>query len=232
MIYKFSMKKKTQNPKLSTQTYLPIGEIRDNCVVLKDGGMRSVLKVSSINFDLKSEDEQMATIDAYQQFLNMLDFPIQIVIQSRKVDMDAYFQMFHKQTENIENQLLKNQAKDYEEFLKKVTEYADIMEKKFYVVVPSDPLRVEGKKGILSQFFESMSPQDSLGKIKTRYLEFQSLHDVLEKRSSIVSSGLERCGLRVKQLQTQELIELYYNCYNPFISRLEKLQDIKKYAVN
>lgn len=226
-----SMKQRKTNIKESVQTYLPIGEIRENCVVLKEGGIRAVVQVSSVNFQLKSEDEQMATLDSYQQFLNTLDFPIQIVMQSRKVDLDTYFQILEKQTASLENPLLKHQAKDYEEFLKKITEHADIMEKKFYVVVPSDPLRTEGGKGILSQFFSSMAPNDSLEKIKTRYLEFQSLYEVLKKRTDIVSSGLERCGLRVKTLNTQDLISLYYNCYNPFVARMEKLQDVREYSV-
>ncbi len=225
------IKNRKTNFKQSTQSYLPIAQIRDNVVVLKDGGIRGVLKVSSLNLELKSEDEQIATLEAYQQFLNTIDFPIQIVVQSRKVDLDNYFEMFRNTTKNIENPLLKEQAKNYEEFLKKITEYADIMEKQFLVVVPADPLRVEGKKSIIFQFFENIAPQDSLEKIKTRYLEFQSLSEVLSKRMDIVSAGLERCGLRVKPLKDNDLITLYYNCYNPFVAKLEKLQDIEKYAV-
>lgn len=224
-------KQRNNSKKETTQAYLPIGEIRNNSVTLKDGGIRGVLQVSSINFQLKSEDEQRATIEAYQQFLNTIDFPIQIVVQSRKIDLDNYFQMFEKQTQTLENPLLRNQAKDYEEYLKKITEHANIMEKKFYVVVPADPMRVEGKKGIIRQFFDSLSPEDTLDKVKTRYLEYKSLSEVLSKRVDIVSGGLERCGLRVKILNTEELVTLYYESYNPFVAKLEKLRDLEQYAV-
>lgn len=217
--------------KQSTQTSLPIAEIRNNVVILKDGGMRMVFQVSTINFQLKSDDEQMATLDAYQQFLNTIDFPIQIVIQSRKVDLEDYFVLMEKQTAAIENPLLKNQARDYEEFLKKISEYANIMQKTFYVVIPADPVRSDTKKGILAQFIESMSPNDTLEKVKTRHLEFESLHEIIEKRGSVVRGGLERCGLRVKMLENKELITLYYQSYNPFTARIQKLQDIEDYAL-
>lgn len=224
-------KQRKNTSKQTTQAYLPIAEIRDGVVVLKDGGMRAVVQVSSINLQLKSEDEQMATIEAYQQFLNTIDFPIQIVIQSRKVDLDHYFQVFEKQTQNIVSPLLKEQARDYEEFLKKITDYADIMEKKFFVVIAADPLRSDVQKGLFAQFFESISPEDTLEKVKTRRLEFKSLFDVVSKRVDVVNAGLERCGLRVKRLSTQELITLYYQSYNPFVARFEKLQDIDQYLV-
>ena len=227
-----SVKNSKKTKGSSTQSMLPIGEIRNNCVVLKNGGIRGIVKVSTINLNLKSEEEQNATIIAYQQFLNTIEFPIQICIQSRKVDLDPYFNLLSQQEKEIENPLLKSQTRDYMEYLKKISEYSDIMEKKFFVVVPADPLRKEGKQNFLSQFVENMSPNDSLEKVKKRYTEFKSLSSLLQKRVDIVSGGLERCGLRTQRLKSSELINLYYQSYNPTISQFEKIEDVSKYTLS
>lgn len=226
-----SVKNKKNGVKKSTQAHLPIGEIRNNLVVLKNGGIRAVVKTSTINFNLKSEDEQEATIEAYKEFLNTLDFPIQIVVQSRKVDLDVYFEKLKEREKEIYNPLLKAQTHDYREYLERLVEVADIMEKEFFVVVPADPKRVEMKKNILSKFLENMSPQDSLEKVKSRYNEFKSLSAIVKTRISTVEQGLERCGLRTKQLSTKELINLYYKSYNPNLSQSEKIQGPEMYNI-
>lgn len=227
-----AVKNKKNGVKKSTQTHLSIGEIRNNTMILKTGGIRAVVKTSTINFNLKSEEEQMATIQAYQAFLNSLDFPIQIVIQSRKVDLDSYFQKLEIQEKNIMNPILQNQTKDYVLYLKKLVEHADIMEKEFFVVVPADPKRKEIKKNMLSSFFENLSPQDSLEKVKLRYSEFKSLQSIVQQRVQVVSNGLERCGLRVEQLTSQQLIDMYYAAYNPTIAQFEKIQDVRDYNIS
>ncbi len=226
-----SVKNKHNSAKKSTQAHLPIGEIRNNCVVLKNGGIRAVIKTSTINFNLKSETEQEATIEAYKGFLNTLSFPIQIVVQSRKVDLDAYFETLKQRESEIYNPLLKSQTHDYREYLEKLVEVADIMEKEFFVVIPADPKRNEIKKNILSQFLQNMSPEDSLEKVKTRYNEFHSLQTILQKRIEMVEAGLGRCGLRTKQLDTQKLINLYYKSYNPSLAQSQKAQDSSLYNI-
>lgn len=225
------MKKNNRSQRKSTQSFLPIGEIKNDCVVLKEGGLRAVLKVSTINFNLKSEEEQMSTLASYQQFLNTLNFPIQISIQSRKVDLASYFKKIEEREAVIENPLLKSQARDYKEYVKKISEYADIMEKSFYVVVPSDPMRKAVKGNFLSELFDHLSPEDSLAKVKVRYLEFKSLRKVLSDRVGVILSGLVRCGLRANQLTSEELIELYYKSYNPSISQFERIEGIRNYTV-
>ncbi len=225
------MKKNKRSQRKSTQSFLPIGEIKNDCVVLKEGGLRAVLKVSTINFNLKSEEEQMSTLSSYQQFLNTLNFPIQIVVQSRKVDLDSYFKKIEQRELEIENPLLKSQARDYKAYVQKISEYADIMEKKFYVVIPSDPMRKEIKQNFLSQLFEHLSPEDSLAKVKVRYLEFKSLRKVLSDRVGVVEGGLGRCGLRVSQLTSEELIDLYYRSYNPNISQFERIEKMGDYNI-
>ncbi len=219
-------KKNRQNVTASTQTHLRIAEIRDNVVVLKNGGLRSILKTSSINFNLKSEDEQNAIIYSYQGFLNSLEFPIQISIRSKKIDIDDYVDQVKTMAEKQTNQLLQEQTYEYAEYVKRLVEYADIMEKEFYVIVPYDP----GKNDTPSKFqgfFQRIAPKDSVGEIKKRHSAFKQLKRKLTQRVNVVKSGLENCGLRVKELETYELINLFYKSYNPLTSRNDKLKDIK-----
>lgn len=226
-----SLKKRKTTAAQSAQNLLPFGEIRSNSILLKNGGIRGIVKVSTINFNLKTEDEQQSIIVGYQQFLNSLNFPIQIVIQSRKVDLDSYFQMLESQEKIIEHPLLKSQTQDYIAYIKKITEFADIMEKQFFVVVPADPSRKKISNNIFSNLFENLAPQDSLQKVKDRYLEYKGLAQILQKRMDIVFGGLERCGLRVSPLSSKEIIDLLYRSYNPEISQFEKIQDPLEYGV-
>ncbi len=220
-------KKNREAEKQSTQTHLRFGEIRDNVLVLKNGGLRIVLKTSSINFNLKSEQEQKAIINGYQGFLNSLEFPIQILIRSKKLDIDDYIEQVKKLGDKQENKLLQEQTFEYAEYVKKLVEYADIMEKEFYVVVPYDPARTQGAP-FFQSFFQRLAPKDSYTDIKRRHSEFNELKKMLLQRINIVKSGLESCGLKVKQLETQEIIELFYNIYNPTVSRTSKLKDLEE----
>lgn len=221
---KASQAKKT--PGISTQTYLKISEIRDDTVVLKNGGVRAVLRVSSINFNLKSEEEQNAIIYSYQGFLNTLDFPIQIVIRSKKLDIDEYLNKLRKRGDKQTNALLQRQTYEYIEYISKLVEYADIMEKEFYVVVPYDPLRAQ-KPNIFQKFFQNINAKDSYENVKRRHDEFEQLKKMLNQRVNAVKIGLENSGLKVDQLNTKELVELFYNIYNPTVARYEKAKNIQ-----
>lgn len=209
----------------STQSHLQIGEIRDNVLVLKNGGVRGILKTSSINFNLKSEQEQNSIIYAYQGFLNSLEFPIQILVRSKKLDIDNYIEQVKKLGETQENKLLQDQTYEYAEYIKRLVEYADIMEKEFYVIVPYDPGRIEGTN-VFQSFFQRMAPKDSYADVKRRYSEFEHLKKGLMQRVNVVKTGLENCGLKVKQLDTLEIIEVFYSSYNPITSRNQKLKDV------
>lgn len=209
----------------STQTHLQIGEIRDNVLVLKNGGLRGILRTSSINFNLKSEQEQNSIIYAYQGFLNSLEFPVQILVRSKKLDIDNYIEQVKKLGEKQENKLLQDQTYEYAEYIKRLVEYADIMEKEFYVIVPYDPGRVQGTN-MFQSFFQRMAPKDSYADIKRRYAEFEHLNKGLIQRINVVKTGLENCGLKVKQLDTMEIIEVFYSSYNPITSRNQKLKDV------
>ncbi len=209
----------------SSQVYMKIAEIRDDTVVLKNGGIRGVLKVSSINFNLKSDDEQNAIIYSYQGFINSIEFPIQIVIRSKKLDIDNYIDQLNDLGEKQNNDLLQRQTYEYIDYIQRLVEYADIMEKEFYVIVPFDPFRAV-KPNVLQRFFQNLKPKDTFSEFKKRHKEFAALKKNLNQRMNTVKSGLQNSGLQIEQLKTKDLIELFYEIYNPITSRTQKFEDI------
>lgn len=217
-------KKSPNNSVISTQQYLDIAEIKDNTVVMKDGTLRAVLLVSSINFALKSEDEQNAVIDSYIRFLNNLSFTLQIVIQSRELDIDNYLEYLKSKEKEQINKLLKVQTADYIEYIKELTSLGRIMNKRFYVIVPYDPL-TDKHKSFFSSITEALKPATV---IKLKEKTFAKYQDMLERRIESIASGLESMGVAVARLDTQSLIELYYKTYNPETSRNQNLVDLQK----
>ncbi len=217
--------KKVNN--VSTQQYLDILEIKDNTVVMRDGTLRAVLLVSSINFALKSEDEQNAIISSYVRFLNNISTPIQIVIQSRDLNIDGYIDLLRSKEREQTNQLLKIQTSEYIEYIKELVSMGKIMNKKFFVVVPYSPFS-DQRKGFFSQLSELLKPATILRLKEARFLKYK---ESLSRRVDSIFSALLSLGVDVKQLNTQELIELYYNSYNPETSRNQPLVDIRKLQV-
>lgn len=214
----------------STQLYLKVSEIRDDSLILKNGGLRAVLKTSSVNLNLKSEEEQNAVIYSYQNFLNSLEFPIQIVVRSRKLDLEHYIEKLKKIGVKQSNPLLQKQTFEYIEYVSRLVEYADIMEKQFYVVIPQDPLGEE-RRSFLKSFMESIFPTDTATSIKDRHAHFDELKKRLTQRVNTVRSGLEGCGLHVDMLSTQDLIEMFYETYNPLTSRSQKIDSGEEFAL-
>ena len=210
----------------STQTFLKISEIRDDTIVLKNGGLRAILSVQSINFNLKSEDEQNSIIYSYQGFLNTLEFPVQIVVRSKKLDIDEYLDNLKIIGEKQQNPLLQRQTLEYVEYIAKLVEYADIMEKEFFVVVPYDPARSQNLN-VFQKFFSDLSAKDTYDQIVKRHKEFSQLKKSLNQRVNIAKIGLENAGLKVDMLRTKDLIELFYKIYNPTVSRYEKGKNIE-----
>jgi len=204
-------KKNTQLNIPSTQQYLDIAEIRDGVVVLKDGGLRSVILVSSINFALKSEDEQNAVVQSYVSFLNFLEHPLQIIVQSRKLNIDKYINEISEIEAKQTNELLRMQTAEYKQFINELVDLGDIMSKKFYIVVPYSPGSDRRKK-----FSEKLSAAFSpVSSIRLNEKRFRELKTELDNRTQTVLSGLNGMGLTAVALDTQALIELYYNTYNP-----------------
>lgn len=215
-------KKKSKRP--STQAHLPIAEIKDGVVILKDGTLRSVMMTSSINFSLKSEDEQNALISSYVSFLNGLDFPLQIVGQSRKLRIQPYLDDLLKKEREQPNELLRVQIADYRAFVQELVDIGQIMTKRFYVVVPYDPISNK-KKGFFTRVREAITPTTS---IRLKDKRFRQRKEALDLRVRQVSSGLQSMGLQVVPLDTQALIELYYSSYNPNIAFNQPLRPIEE----
>lgn len=206
----------------STQKYVDVEEIKDGVISLKNGSFRSVLMVSAINFDLKSTEEQDAIISQYQNFLNSLDFPIQIVISSRKLNIEPYMEYLHKQEMQLSNELLTFQIAEYRKFIKNLTDVSNIMSKFFYIVVPFSP--VESVKG---NFFENMLGGPKKGGERKRMM-FETYKNQLWQRVDQIIAGLGGTGVKVVALKTDEIIELLYNSYNPAVDRNTILGDIDK----
>ncbi len=207
-------------PAASTQQFLDVAEIREDVVVMKDGTMRAVLLVSSLNFSLKSEDEQEAIIQGYMSFLNSLDAPIQIQIQSRKLNVDDYLNRLKEQEKTQTNELLRGQINDYRQFVKELVELGEIMQKKFFVIVPYNPASSK-RKGFFARMSEVLTP---LVSARLREEQFrQRKKDIMVKVDS-VRAGLNSMGLSSAMLDTQSLIELYYTAYNPQSMETQKLQ--------
>lgn len=196
----------------STQKFIPIKEVRDGVVVLKNGEMRLILMVSTTNFDLKSEDEQTAILLQYQNFLNSIDFSIQIYVQSRKFDIGPYVMLLERRAQEQQNELLKIQTREYINFIQTLTEANNIMSKMFFVVIPYAPA-VFGKKGrgISSLFGRSKKKQSA----KTAADNFDASRAQMEQRRDVIVGGLSRLGLKTQQLGTEELVELFYKVFNP-----------------
>lgn len=215
-----------KKPTVSTQSFLDIYEIRDNTVVMKDGTLRSVLLASSINFSLKSEEEQNAIIQAYVQFLNTLNHPLQIVVQSRKLDIDHYLNHLKELEKQQTNDLLKVQMADYRQYIAELLELAEIMTKRFYMVVPYDAKAdSKKKKGFSSTISTVFRPAAAIALSKKKFEE-----DRIElfKRVDLVAEGMQAMGIKAVPLDTQSLIELYYNSYNIEVAKQQKMTEISK----
>ena len=211
----------------STQQYLDIAEIKEDTVVLKDGTLRSVILVSSINFALKSEDEQNAIISAYVSFLNSLDFPLQICIQSRVLDVDGYLDRLKKLEKEQTNELLRIQTTEYRQYVSELVKLGDIMTKRFYVVVQYDPLS-DKQKAWVSRLTEVFTAATD---IKLSQEQFLKRRRALSQRIEHILTYLNSMSLKAVVLDTQSLIELYYNTYNPDLYKREKMVEVNKLQV-
>lgn len=211
----------------STQKFVPIAEIRNDCLVMRDGSLRAILMVSSINFALKSADEQEAIISAYMQFLNTFDYPLQIMVQSRKFNIDKYLDKLAQIEKEQTNDLLKIQIAEYRNYVKELIEIGDIMTKKFYVTIPYDPLS-DKRKSFWSRITEIFSPVSAISLSQDKFAKRR--HD-LWQRVGQISSGLNSIGLASTPLDTQSLIELFYNSYNPDMVDTQKIKNISDLQV-
>lgn len=211
-------------PGVPSQRYLDIAEIKGDLVVLKDGTLRAILLVSSINFSLKSVDEQNAIVQAYMQFLNGLEFPIQVVIQSRRMNIDEYLMKLRESEKAQTNELLRRQIADYRDYVKQLVDLGEIMQKRFYVVVPLDP-STDKQKGFFARLTEILTPSVAIRLSEDR---FNKNKETLMLRVSQVMSGLQSMSLNAVMLDTQSLIELYYTVYNPELFEAQRMTETNR----
>jgi len=212
----------------SVQAYLEIAEVRDDVIILKDGSLRAILMVSSLNFDLKSPQEQESIIVGYQDFLNSFNFPIQITIRSKKLELGSYMEKLKNKAQEETNEFIKIQIEQYGGFIKSLLEISNIMDKKFYVTIPFYPTGLKTgiqKVGLFEKMANSINPTSSE---KKKEEEFEINKKQLLERVSLVASGLNSLDLRAAQLSTIDLIEFFYEIYNLDTAQREKLIDVNE----
>ncbi|TSC91139.1 MAG: hypothetical protein G01um10142_78 [Parcubacteria group bacterium Gr01-1014_2] len=202
----------TNMPEVSAKQFVEIQEIRDNILILKDGSLRQIMKVGSINFELKSQDEQLAILQGFRNFLNALDFSLEIMVMSRKLNISGYLAFIDSLIENQQNELMRIQAVDYSKFVKELTQLANIMDKEFFVVVPYylGPRASKGISNALKSFFK---PSEIFKKLTPE--EFDAYKLQLNQRVNLMFENLFGLGLTPKVMERDELINLYYRFYNP-----------------
>src|SRR5574343_1120534 len=201
-----------------SQEFVPIKEIKDGIIILKDGGYRAILIASSINLSLKSSEEQIATINQFQTFLNSLDFSVEIVVQSRRLDIRPYLMTLEERMKNQVEPLLKMQTKEYIDFIRSFTDEVNIMTKSFFIVIPYTSNLLKPTQGIFDKLTGSTvgtSKAPELSQKETELAEFEEKRSQLDQRVSVVAAGLSGMGIRTSQLKTEEVVELFYKTFNP-----------------
>ncbi len=211
----------------AAQEFVPIKEVRNGVIILKDGGLRAVLIASSINLSLKSSDEQTAIISQFQSFLNGLDFPTQIVMQSRRLDIRPYLLMLEERLKVQNEKLLKIQTKEYIDFIRSFTDEVNIMTKTFFVVVPYSSAVFKSSDDVLDKIIGGKAEKKQVEENKKAMdlASFEEKRSQLDQRINVIISGLGGIGIRSSQLKTEEIVELFYKTFNPGdISQGIKLQ--------
>lgn len=201
----------------AAQEFVPIKEVRDGVIILKDGGYRAVLIASSINLSLKSSDEQTAIINQFQSFLNGLDFSTQIVMQSRRLDIRPYLLTLEERLKMQNEKLLKIQTKEYIDFIRSFTDEVNIMTKTFFVIVPYSSSILKSSDGLLDKIIGSGAPKKQIEDTKKAIdmASFEEKRSQLDQRVGVITSGLGGLGIRSSQLGTEEIVELFYKTFNP-----------------
>lgn len=195
----------------ASQAFVPIKNIRDGLIELDSGEYRAVLMTNSLNLSLKGEDEQTAILSQFQNFLNSLEFSVQIFVKSRRMDIAPYISLLEERLSVAEGELIKLQIAEYINYIKTFSEETNIMSKQFFVVVPYAPAVLGSNSNIPTLSFGS----DKVANDVKSEAAFQEIYRQMEQRILVVSSGLTRCGLRVERLQSEEVVELFYNIFNP-----------------
>ncbi len=214
----------------STKQLVEVSNIIDNVVLLKNGSLRAVIEVSAINFELRSEGEQIAILQNFQRFVNSIDFPLQMVVHSRKLNIDEYLKLIDQSSDELANELLKIQAAEYRKFVEELSDLSNIMSKKFYIVVPFYVFEAPSKTGLAQSFKSIFKPAKVAKELTPEQME--TYKSQLLQRTELIFDGLVGMGLKAKTLERDDLVNLFYGLYNPSsksdLKNLEnKVSDLK-----
>ena len=216
-----NIQKGKQEAQFNTEKMLPISEIKDWYVILKDWGIRAILKAEGVNLDLKNFDEIQSTLEQYKRFLNSLEFPLQFLVRNTYLDLREYLNYIQKNIEKLDPGPLKEQAKDYSEFLESINmKQWLIYVKEFYVVIPyyeNEQDSDQVKKPWWSQFMDTLNSKDDIESIVERYRSFVKGQKMLNTRVSLVQEGLGSLWVRTELLNTKDVISLLFSMYNPLL---------------
>jgi len=205
----------------ATSFYVEVSEIRDSVIILREGQMRSIIAVSSANFALKSQQEQDAIIGSFQGILNSLSFPIQILVQSRKLDLGQYLEKLKQIESNQHNDFLKIKMREYIEYIQEMLREVNIMNKDFFLIVGYEPINL--KEDLFGRFFRALNPSRD---IKQKEEDFLKNRKILMNRASEITSRFLGIDLKGDLLNTEQLIALLYNSYNPDTQGSVRLKDV------
>lgn len=224
---------KSQSNPNSTQNTLQFAEIRDGIIIMNDGSFRSIVMLKSINFDLMSPQEREAVEAAYQSFLNSLYFPVQIFVRSERIDIRPYIERLDKIRSEQDNMLLAMLMEDYLGFITDLSQQTNIMDKRFYMVIPFFP-KADIQKAITQSknFFTGLTSllQNKEQHVTVNEQDLEAAKTELRNRVQAVLSGLMQCGVQGVPLDTQELIELLYDTYNPDTATRQQLKNFEDMA--
>lgn len=229
MVFDLSSKTKIQKSKqvnmFNTETMLPVSEIKNETIILKDGWLRAVLKINGLNLDLKNFEEQQIILEQYKKFLNGLDFPLQILVRNTYLDLSDYLSYVKNNTEQLFNPNLKQQGEAYYKFLQDIDlQQGLIYTKEFYIIVPYYDTEDDNKqvnKSRREKLLNVLSAKDSVEKIVARYRAFLKGRTGLETRCGLISDGLGSMGIVTERVGTADIVSLLFRCYNPLIHSSE-----------
>lgn len=199
--------------KNSAQSFVEIEEIRGPVLILKDGSLRAVIEASSINFELKSSDEKIAILRGFQNFLNSVDFPIQMVINSRRLDISDYIAKLKTTINTMDNEMLRVHAVAYTEFVEGLAKGSNIVVKQFYIVIPYYVTEITlGKVGLKDKIRNLFAQKKVVKKLDQENLNKYLTQ--LEQRVGVIRTGVEALGVRTSIMTRDKLIKMYHGYYN------------------
>lgn len=216
-----NIQKGKQEAQFNTETMLPISEIKDGYAILKDGGIRAVLKAEGINLDLKNFNEIQTTLEQYKRFLNGLEFPLQFLVRNTYLDLREYLNYVTTNIEKLDPWALKEQGKNYASFLEDINmKQGLIYVKEFYIVIPyytNEADTEQVKKPRRSKFMDTLNAKDDIETIVARYRNFVKGQKMLNTRIALIQEGLWGIGIKTELLNTKDLISLLFSVYNPLL---------------